>query len=305
MNLSGTAYELPGVKELVLARRAGIVAVAAACGALVAAPALADVSVTPKTSLQGAGDNFTFHVTNDGTAPIQTVTVTIPEDTPVAEVYPLSVDDWAPKITTRKLNTQLPSLHDDIPTDQVTGSIQWIAMPGKALAVGRTADLTIALGPLPTLSAMQFTVSTTYGNGKAGPPMSTASVTLTQPTAAQEAQIHAGHDTGSATAGDDTSGDVDSQTAAENAQFAKVVSDATRGPSFWAIAGPVVAVVALLIGGMLMWRSRHRAEEEDEPEDEVTATAEPESPEPPATETETEDEKVPVDAGGSKWSFKG
>jgi hypothetical protein len=303
------------VRELVLARRAGVLAAAAACGALVATPALADVSVTPTTAAQETGENFTFHVTNTGTEPIGTVTLKMPEDTPVAEVYPLSVDDWAPKITDQKLSTPLPSLHDDIPTDEVTSSITWIAMPDRPLAPGRSADLTVAIGPLPDVSQMRFTVATTYANGKPGPAMSPAAVALTPATAAQLAQQHAGHDgsaTGDAGTGDGTSA-ADDQSAAENAQFAKAVNDATRGPSFWSIAGPALAVLALIGGGWLMWRGRHRAEPDEEPDD-----TQPEDQATPPTATTDddqngqheaddqeagEDQKEPATAG--RWSFKG
>jgi hypothetical protein len=291
-------------------------AVAAACGALIAAPALADVTVTPTTAAQGSGENFTFHVTNTGTTPIGTVQLKIPADTPVAEVYPLSVDDWAPKIDERKLSSPLPTVHGGIPADEATSAITWIAMPGRALKPGQSTDLSIAIGPMPTLSSMRFTLAATYTNGKPGPAMSPASVTLTPATAQQLADEHAGHDEGAGTTADDPD-------AAENAQFAKVVADATRGPSIFSILGWIVAAAGLLGGIGLMIRSRHRAEEEDEPEDdeattagEPTATAdEPKAAadepkraadEPKAagddSETAGEDAKQPVAAG--KWSLK-
>lgn len=278
-----------------LARRAGVPVVAAAVfGALVATPALADVSVSPTSAVQGSGENVTFHVTNSGTQPIGTVRLTLPADTPVAEVYPLSVDDWAPKIEMRTLSTSLATIHGDTTTSQATSAITWIAMPGLALAPGKATDLTIAIGPLPTLSSMRFTLVTTYTDGKTGPAMSPAVLPLTPAAPGQVANPHAGHEGATATQAAAAS---DPNAAAEDAEFAKAVADATRGPSVLSIAGWIVAALALLGGVAMMLRSRHRAEEDDEPEDEDAKT-------PPAKKPSAEvAEKEPVAAG--KWSFKG
>ena len=178
LNHSRADYELPLVRHFHLARRAGVPALAVAIGALIAAPALADATVTPTTSVQGGGENLTFHVTNTGTAPLATVTVRLPDDTPVAEVYPLSVDDWAPKIQMRKVAEPLKTIHGT-ETTEVTDSITWLAVAGHQLAPGRSADLPVALGPLPTLSSMQFTLSATYANGSPAPAMPPVTLTLT------------------------------------------------------------------------------------------------------------------------------
>jgi hypothetical protein len=296
------------VSELVLARRAGVLAVAAVAGALVATPALADVAVTPTSAVQGDAADVDFKVTNTGDKPLGTVTVTLPVDSPVAEAYPLSNDDWAPKITTSKLTQKLPSMMTGIPVDEATSAITWIAMPGLALQPGKTAELRVSLGPMPTLSSYKFTVTTKYSDGTAGPAMTPGVLALSPATAQQQAVIDAAH-AGMGMAGHDTTtaGDPD---ATENAQFAKVVADATRGPSIWSIVGWIVAAAALLGGAWLMFRSRHRAEEDDEPEDEDTVTAAAVSPTAEkaaekAVESDgrTDDEaKEPVAAG--KWSLK-
>jgi hypothetical protein len=288
------------VKELVQARRAGVLAVAAAVGALVATPAFADVTVSPNTSVQGDGADFKFHVTNTGAKPIGSVTLTLPADAPVAEAYPLSNPNWAPKIQTIKLTTPLTSTMTGIPETETTGGITWIAMPGLALQPGRSDDLMISLGPMPTLSSYKFTVTTKYTDGTQGPAMTPPVVKLSPATAQQQAvidQSHAGHAGHDAAAGGDTGTTADDPDAA---QFAKVVADATRGPSIWSIIGWVVAAAGLLGGAWLMFRSRHRAEEDEEPEeDEVTLEAASDS-EP--EEAEEADEKEPVAAG--KWSLK-
>jgi hypothetical protein len=274
------------VRHFHLARRAGVPALAAAIGALIAAPALADVTVTPTTSVQGSGDHLTFHVTNTGTAPLATVTVQFPPDTAAAEAYPLSVDDWAPKIEMKKIDTTLTTVHGTR-TDEVTASITWLAVAGHQLAPGASTDLSIAIGPLPTVSSMQYTIRTTYANGSPGPAMPPVPLTLTPPAPGQAVT---GHDHGGTAA--DSAGDP--QTAAEDAAFKKAVDDATRGPSIGAIAGWVLAGLALLCAAFYVLRGRHRAED-DEPEDE--------QPEAAAEQPEQEQTaKEPVTAG--KWSLK-
>jgi hypothetical protein len=287
LNHSAADYELPLVRLFQLARRAGVPALAAAIGALIAGPALADATVSPTTAVQGSGENLTFHVTNTGAAPIQTVTLRIPDDTPVAEVYPLSVNDWAPRIQMKPLATPLATIHGGTPATETAGSITWLAMPGHRLAPGKSADLSVAIGPLPTLSSMQFTISSTYADGSAGPAMPPVALTLTP---GAPGQVAAGHDHGGTATDPNAAATADP----DAAEFAGAVADATRGPSLVSIGGWVVAALALLAAGFYFVRSRHRANEDDEPDEE---------PETTATATgEAQDEKEPVTAG--KWSLR-
>ncbi|GAA0503323.1 hypothetical protein Ade02nite_36030 [Paractinoplanes deccanensis] len=264
-----------------LARRAGVPAAAALLGALIATPALADVTVSPATAPQGEGENLTFHVTNTGTQPIHTITLRLPADTPVAEVYPLSVDNWAPKIEMKDLSTPLPTIHGDTKATETAASITWLAMPGKDLAPGKGTDVRVAIGPLPTLSSMRFTVATTYADGKAGPAMPPADLKLTPGTGGAPAG-HNAHGGSTATTGTSD---------AEAQYFAQTVADAERGTSLWAIGGWVVAGLVLLGGAVVMFRGRHRAAEDDD--------------EPDEEETKAEDQKEPVTAGSGKWAYKG
>ena len=124
-----------------------MLAAAVAAGVLGAAsPAAADVTVSPPSAPQGSGANVTFTVTNTAPSAITKVKLRLPADLPVAEVYPLSVDDWAPQITNRKLDTPLTSIHAGRRSPRPPRTITWIAMPGKALAPGKSADLAVALG---------------------------------------------------------------------------------------------------------------------------------------------------------------
>jgi hypothetical protein len=279
------------VRYFQLARRAGVPAAAVLFGVLAAGPALADVSVNPPSAPQGSAQNFIFHVTNDGTVAMTRVKLSLPADTSVAELYPLSVDNWAPKIDTKTLATPIPQIHGGVPTTQVAEAITWIAMPGKALAPGKSTDLTVALGPLPALSQMKWNLAATYADGKPGPALTTPIVKLTpadpnDPSVAE----HAAHAGGAeaATTSDDS----------ENQFFAKTAADAQRGTSIWAILGWVVAGLAVLAGAVMMLRGRHRADQDEEPDEEDETKASESS-------SSDGDEKEPVTAGTTKWSFKG
>jgi len=227
--------ELPVVRLYLTVRRAGVPAVAAVLGALVAAPAFADVAVSPTTAVQATGQNFDFHVTNNGTKPLNTITVRLPADEAIAEVYPLSVDSWAPKIEYRKLVAPLETIHGGTPVTEAADAVTWLAVPGNELAPGKSADLSIAAGPLPTLTSMRFTVSTTYSGGGAGP-SSTATVTLTPGTGLGNTTHD--HDSTGTTGGSDVSD-------AEGAAFAQAIAAADRGPSFWSIGSETGRGLAL------------------------------------------------------------
>ncbi|MFC7531032.1 DUF1775 domain-containing protein [Actinoplanes sp. GCM10030250] len=268
-----------------MARRAGVLA-AVTTGVVLsaAAPAAADVTVSPATAAQGSGENLYFHVSNEGTVPVTEVTVRTPADTPIAELYPLSVDTWAPKIEWQELSTPIQPIHGASPITTVPSSITWLAV-GKTLAPGQAADLGLAAGPLPQLSTMKFTVEMKYADGSKAPAQ-TATLSLTPSDGSATGTHHNG--TGTGTTGDLTPG--------EQAAFDKILDDADAGPSLMSISGWVVAVLALLGAGWVMLRNRHRAEEE--PGD---TPAEPEG----ADEDESEKEPVAAGSGTSKWAFKG
>ncbi|GAA1620921.1 DUF1775 domain-containing protein [Actinoplanes couchii] len=267
-----------------MARRAGVMTAATAVGVLLAAaPAAADVTVSPASAPQGSGASLDFHVTNEGTAPITEVTLKIPADTPIAEVYPLSIDDWAPKITYQRLQQPLETIHGGTPVTEAASAITWIAVNGTTIKPGESADLRAALGPLPTLSTMRMAVETKYADGSAGPAMA-ATMTLTPSDGTAPVSHHGGAATGS-------------DVTAEDLAFAAILAEAEKGPSWMSISGWIVAVLALLGTAWFALRGRHRAEEEPgEPDDK------PAGDDPVADD---DADKEPVGAGSSKWAFKG
>jgi len=255
LNHSPVPSELPVVRNLEKSRRAGVLAAAVAAGVLCAAsPAAADVTVSPPSAPQGSGTNVTFKVTNTAGSAITKVKLLLPADLPVAEVYPLSVDDWAPLITNRSLDAPLTSIHGGQQVTEATSDITWTAMPGKALAPGKSADLAVAMGPLPTAAQMSFTLQPTYADPAKGAPMGPAVLTLT-PAAPGQAATHSGH-TGTGTEGSSD---------AHAATFQALI-DADDGPGPWAIAGWVVAALAVAAAAVAVLRSRRRPAGPQQPE---------------------------------------
>ena len=249
-----------------------LTATAAAAVLGTAGPALADVTVDPPSAVQGSGQNLTFRVTNTEQSPITRVKLVLPADTPIAEVYPLSVDDWAPQITNRKLQTPLATIHGGTPATETASAITWIAMPGKALAPGKSADLSVAVGPLPTLSQMQFTVQATLDGSAAPVAMPPVSLTLTAATAADQAAAAAGH------AGHEGTG----TTTDESGSLLPVTTDRSQG--FGSIAGWIVAALAGAAAVFALIRGRRR-------------TA---APAAVSEQAGTEETKEPVGAGAGK-----
>ena len=221
-------------------RRAGALVAATVAGVLcAAAPAAADVTVDPPSAPQGAGLDLTFHVTNDHRkADLTRVRLILPTDTPVAEVYPLSVDDWAPQMVIRELDTPLTGIHGGVPVTQTTAEIVWTAMPGRGIPPGGSADLAVSMGPLPASTQMRFTVQPTYADGSTVPGAPPVSLALTPATAAG-ATGHTGHDAG-----------------AETQPVGDPAGVPDQGPGLLSMAGCLVALLIAAAGGVVLLRAR-------------------------------------------------
>lgn len=138
---------------------------ALAAGAFGSAPAaFADVSLTPSAAIRGDGVNVTFEVpTERADAHTTKVEIYLPEQTPIAEVFPLSVPEWAPQMTHRKLATPLQDMHGGL-TREVVSAVIWtrVVPPSEPNEVVR---LPISIGPLPETDNVAFTVVQTYSDG--------------------------------------------------------------------------------------------------------------------------------------------
>jgi uncharacterized protein YcnI len=140
---------------------------AAAAGAFVfAAPAAADVNVSPNQLARGGGAELTFTVPEERPGTYTTkVELDLPEATPVAEMYALSADDWAPETAMRKLDQPLDLIHGSSATDEVPASMTWTYVADAPPAAPKPVDLRVALGPMPQADQMTFTLIQTYSDG--------------------------------------------------------------------------------------------------------------------------------------------
>jgi uncharacterized protein len=139
---------------------------AAVVGAVgLAAPALADITVSPGEAVQSGAITLTFRIPNERPNAYTTkVEIALPDANPIAEVYPLSVPDWAPKLTTRELPQAISQVHGTL-TSEVTSAITWIAVGQGAFKPGRPQELRVDMGPLPNVSQLAFSVTQTYSDG--------------------------------------------------------------------------------------------------------------------------------------------
>jgi uncharacterized protein YcnI len=127
--------------------------------------AVAEVNLSPSTAPQGGAAKIVFQVDNDRPGVFtKQVEVKFPQDTPIAEVYPMSVAGWAPIATSRKLDQAVAGIHTD-GLDIVTSAITWIRADDAPKSAPAVENFTVELGPLPTVDELTLTVIQTYSDG--------------------------------------------------------------------------------------------------------------------------------------------
>jgi uncharacterized protein YcnI len=243
---------------------------AAVVGAVgLAGPALADITVTPSEAIQGGATTLTFRVPNERPNAYTTqVEVTLPEATPIAEVYPLSVPDWAPKLTMRELPEGISQVHGTL-TSQVVSVITWIAVGKGAFKPGQPQELRVDMGPLPTVSQVAFKVTQTYsdrtvvhwtGDTPSGG-TSPKSAPVLKLIAGDGTSVHSadgGHGTAAGT-GTDAGTAADSQAVDSTAATSTDSTSGIAGNGF-ALALAGAALVAGLLIGVVIARGRRNPE---------------------------------------------
>ncbi|WFE66730.1 YcnI family protein [Micromonospora sp. WMMD714] len=147
-------------------RRRSVLVLAAVAAGVFGAPgaALADgVTSSPSQAVQGDAVELTFVVPEERAgARTEKIEFRLPEDAPIGEVYPLSVDGWAPLITSRDLAAPVAGIHAPS-VSTVTSAVVWTR--GAGPAVPGPARLSVAMGPLPQLDRMTFELVQTYSDG--------------------------------------------------------------------------------------------------------------------------------------------
>jgi uncharacterized protein YcnI len=133
-----------------------------ALGLIMSPAARADVTITPTTAAQGDGTQVTFVVPDDrGTAYTTKIVVQLPEQAPIGDVFPMSVSDWAPTITYRELATPIAGI---MGTSTMTArAVTWSRVPGAPIGP-KVHRLVLAMGPMPQVSKLPFTVVQTYSD---------------------------------------------------------------------------------------------------------------------------------------------
>ncbi|MFD6634321.1 DUF1775 domain-containing protein [Micromonospora chalcea] len=128
------------------------------------AASAAGVTVTTSPAEVRQGDAIQLSVVVPADRPGSRTTkieLTMPPDAPIGEVYPLSVPDWAPTITTRTLDQPVPGMHA-AELNQVTHAVTWLRVPGTGSGA---AQLPLGMGPMPATDRLTFTVVQTYADG--------------------------------------------------------------------------------------------------------------------------------------------
>lgn len=146
-------------------RRIGVV-VATVLGLLaVAVPASAHVTVNPKEAVQGGYARVAFRVPNESDdASTTKVEVHLPEDAPVASVTTMPVPGWTVAVTKRKLATPI-EVHGS-PVSEVVATLTWTATtPDAAVKPGQFQEFPVSMGPLPKVDRMVFKTLQTYSDG--------------------------------------------------------------------------------------------------------------------------------------------
>ncbi|MER7460094.1 DUF1775 domain-containing protein [Micromonospora sp. NPDC126480] len=236
-------------------RRAGAVA-ALVAGTVLAWPGTAyavDVRIEPAQARQGDPAKVLFVVPEEraGTR-TERIEIRLPADAPIAEVYPMSVTGWAPRIDTRELDEPIPGVHSSM-LSTVASAVTWFRMPG---APAGPARLTLSVGPLPKVDRLSFEVLQTYADGTvvrwSGPAGEKAAPALTLLPPAPGAAAGGGHGHGAAPG---APGAADPEGTAE----APVAKDGGNANALLA-AGLLAGLGAGVAGGWLLSRRRRRPE---------------------------------------------
>lgn len=148
------------------ARVGSVVAGATLAGALsVGGPAFADVTVDPTSAPRGAGARVTFQVPEQRPGAHTTkVQIDLPAESPIAEAVPMSVEDWAPRISNRTLDEPIVGLHGT-QVAEVTERITWIRVRPPGAQPGAAVEFPISIGGLPDADQLTFALVQTYSDG--------------------------------------------------------------------------------------------------------------------------------------------
>ncbi|SDR90192.1 YcnI family protein [Microlunatus soli] len=146
-------------------RSATAVLLAALLGLLMMPTAAAHVRVSSTDAAQGGYGVLTFRVpTESDTASTVGLTVTLPEDTPLASVSVQPVPGWTATRKEQKLDKPIET--DDGTLTSYVSSVTWKADSDKnGLKPGEFGLFSISAGPLPEKAQLAFPATQRYSDG--------------------------------------------------------------------------------------------------------------------------------------------
>jgi uncharacterized protein YcnI len=218
--------------------------------------AQAHVTVNPNSATQGGYTRVAFRVpTESDTASTTKVEVALPADKPIASVSTMPVPGWtvtAEKREKSKLATPIKTDDGDSITEAVT-KITWTANSADtAIKPGQFQEFPVSLGPLPKTDKLVFKALQTYSDGnvvrwiddtvEGQPEPEHPAPVLKLAAASSDTATGAG-------AGPSVAVKADTKTSDSSGAAALVV----------AIIGAILALAALILGGLAFTRGRRAA----------------------------------------------
>ncbi len=126
--------------------------------------ASAHIHVDPNHVAAGSDALLQFAVPNESaTAGTNKVTLTIPQDTPFADVSYVAVPGWTTELTKEKLANPIKGDNGDI-TEAVT-KVTWTANAGSEIADGQIGIFPLEVGNVPNTGSIILKVDQAYTDG--------------------------------------------------------------------------------------------------------------------------------------------
>jgi uncharacterized protein YcnI len=158
----GVRYVRHLVRIKGMARAAVAVPAAAAMVLLLAAPAMAHITVTPGSARAGSAAVLTFHVPDEeAKADTTKLDLKIPTGHPIADLLVEPVPGWT--VSVKTVTLAKPIITDDGKFTQAVSEVTW---SGGKIGPGQFQDFSVTADPLPTgVSTLAFKALQTYSNG--------------------------------------------------------------------------------------------------------------------------------------------
>ena len=216
--------------------------------ALGVGPAAAHVRVSSADAAPGGYGELTFRVpTESDTASTVRLAVQLPTDTPLASVSTKPLPGWT--ATTERTTLDAPVTVHGSEVTEVVSQVVWTADPGAGIAPGEYQTFSISAGPMPDTGALALPAVQTYDDG-------TEAAWIEPTVDGQEEPEHPAPVLELTAAAADTQGvSAESPTDTTATSTAAATDEGTSGV---AVAGLVVAVLALLAAGAALVTGRRR-----------------------------------------------